>query len=241
MTLTPANGFSDDVNLSLSGLPSGASGGFSPVSVNSGSPSSTLTVTAPAGTAAGTYTSTISGADGTLTRTTTASLTNQPPPVALAASPTGVGGGDTVTVAWMNVSGPTRNNWIGLYVSGAANSAYLGGFFDDNCGQSAGTTSVASGDLHVQDADDRRHVRVPTLRTTKATTLLATSNVVTVTVAKASPTISTRPRRRGPRRLGERHRDARRWDEPDRDDHFKLYGPADPTCARARSRPRRPR
>lgn len=55
------NGFSDVVNLSVTGLPSGASASFSPTSIT-GSGNSTLTVTTVAGTPAGTYTLTIKGA-----------------------------------------------------------------------------------------------------------------------------------------------------------------------------------
>jgi len=55
------NGFSDVVNLSVTGLPSGASASFSPTSIT-GSGNSTLTVTTVAGTPAGTYTLSIKGA-----------------------------------------------------------------------------------------------------------------------------------------------------------------------------------
>ena len=190
-------------------------------------------MTAPAGTAAGTYTLTISGTNGTLTRTTTASLTVQPPPVSLTASPASVGGGGTVTVAWANVSGPTRNNWIGLYVPGAANSAYLGGFFDDNCGQTAGTTSVASGSctFTMPTSGGTYEFR---LFATKATTLIATSNAVTVTVVKANPTISTTAS--AGVALGGSVKDTATLaggTSPTGTITFRLYGPSDPTCTAA--------
>jgi hypothetical protein len=193
VTLSPQNGFSNGAILSISGLPSGATGDFTPSSVSAASPTSTLTVTVPTDTAGGTYTLTITGTSGTLTRTATTSLTVQappPPPVSLSASPSNVNAGGTVAVAWANVSGPTRNNWVGLYTPGAANSAYLGGFYDDDCGQTAGTTSVASGSCSY---------KLPTtggtyefrLFASKATSLITTSNAVAVTVLKASPTLST--------------------------------------------------
>jgi hypothetical protein len=76
-TITSAisGGFNSAVALSASGVPSGASATFSPTSIAApGSGSSTLTINA--GTAAtGTYTVTVTGAGGSLTRTTTVSLT----------------------------------------------------------------------------------------------------------------------------------------------------------------------
>src|SRR5262249_54510472 len=138
VTMSAANGFSNTVDLTVSGLPGGANGTFAPTSVSPGpvSASSTVTVTTSASTAAGTYTLTVSGTDGTLTRTTTLNLIVQPAPSLTA--PASVVSGSSVTVAWANVSGPTRNNWIGLYQQGATDDVYLGGFYDDSCGQSPG-------------------------------------------------------------------------------------------------------
>ncbi len=72
--VSPLGGFSGTVNLTASGLPSGASASFSPGSVT-GSGSSTMTVATLTSTAAGTYTITITGTSPGLTRTTTVSLT----------------------------------------------------------------------------------------------------------------------------------------------------------------------
>ncbi|MBW8748179.1 MAG: SMP-30/gluconolactonase/LRE family protein, partial [Acidobacteria bacterium] len=72
------NGFTDTVNLSVSGLPTGATASLSPASV-SGSGSSTLSLTAATTTAAGTYTLTITGTNGTLTHTSTVTLIVQGP------------------------------------------------------------------------------------------------------------------------------------------------------------------
>jgi len=77
-TITPSNGFSAAVALSVSGLPAGAGGTFSPTSV-SGSGTSTLSVTTAASTPAGAYAVTITGTSGTLVRTTTATLIVSPP------------------------------------------------------------------------------------------------------------------------------------------------------------------
>jgi hypothetical protein len=57
----PLNGFHRDIQLSVSGLPDGAMGSFSPREIEDGSGSSVLTVTTGAGTATGTYPLTITG------------------------------------------------------------------------------------------------------------------------------------------------------------------------------------
>ncbi|MGO4209965.1 SMP-30/gluconolactonase/LRE family protein [Terriglobus sp. 2YAB30_2] len=77
-TVSALNGFTDTVNLSVSGLPTGATASFSPTSV-SGSGSSTLSVTTATTTPAGTYTLTITGTNGTLTHTGTVTLIVQGP------------------------------------------------------------------------------------------------------------------------------------------------------------------
>jgi len=86
-TVGALNGFSSAVNLTVSGLPSDATGSFNPATVT-GSGSSTLTVTTTAATTPGTYTLTITGTSGSLTHTATVSLTVNPAPdFSLSASP----------------------------------------------------------------------------------------------------------------------------------------------------------
>jgi len=72
VTISPVSGFSGAVTLSVSGLPGGATGSFSP---NPATATSTLTVTTSSSTPTGTYTLTITGVSGTLTHTTTVTLT----------------------------------------------------------------------------------------------------------------------------------------------------------------------
>ena len=74
-TVAPLNGFTGNVTLSLSGLPSGASGSFSPNPITGGSGSSTLTVSTSTTTPPGTYTLTITGTSGSTSHTTTVTLT----------------------------------------------------------------------------------------------------------------------------------------------------------------------
>ena len=68
------SGTAQTITLSVSGLPSGVTGSFSPTSVTAGS-SSTLTLTVASGAAASTSTLTISGAATSGSHTTTGSLT----------------------------------------------------------------------------------------------------------------------------------------------------------------------
>src|SRR5207245_5852427 len=72
VTISPTGGFTGQVTLSVSGLPSGANGGFTP---NPAMASSTLSVTTSPSTPTGTYTVTITGVNGSLTHTTTVTLT----------------------------------------------------------------------------------------------------------------------------------------------------------------------
>src|SRR5882762_8880648 len=85
ITVTPLNGFNSSVSLSASGLPSGVTASFNPTSTAS---SSTLTLTASSTATTGTVTVTVAGTSGSLTNSTTVSLTvNAPPNFALSVSP----------------------------------------------------------------------------------------------------------------------------------------------------------
>ncbi len=72
VTITPSNGFSGAVTLSLTGQPSGAIVTFTP---NPATTTSTLTVKTPSWGPRGTFTLTITGIGGSLSHATTASLT----------------------------------------------------------------------------------------------------------------------------------------------------------------------
>jgi kumamolisin len=74
VTSTVSDGFDSAVALSVSGLPTGVTGTFSPTSIT-GSGSSTLSLTVASTTAAGSYTITVTGTSSTLTKTTTFTLT----------------------------------------------------------------------------------------------------------------------------------------------------------------------
>jgi len=72
-TVSALNGFNSSVGLTVSGLPTGASGTFNPTSVT-GSGTSTLTVTTTTNTPAGTNTLTLTGTSGNLVHTATVTL-----------------------------------------------------------------------------------------------------------------------------------------------------------------------
>ena len=78
VTITPSGGFTGSVTLSVSGLPAGAAGTFSP---NPATTTSTLGVTTSSTTPTGSYPLTITGVSGTLTHTTSATLVVTAAPV----------------------------------------------------------------------------------------------------------------------------------------------------------------
>ena len=79
VSMTPSGVFSDNVSLSVSGLPAGAQGTFSPASIGSGN--STLTILTAGTTPAGSSTLTITGSSGNLKHTMTVTLVVNPRPV----------------------------------------------------------------------------------------------------------------------------------------------------------------
>ena len=72
-TIGALNGFAGTVTLAASGLPTGATAGFSPASVT-GSGASTVSVATTSATPAGSYTVTLTGTSGTLQQSTTVTL-----------------------------------------------------------------------------------------------------------------------------------------------------------------------
>ena len=121
-TVSAINGFSGIVNLSVTGLPAGATGTFNPTSVT-GSGSSTLSVSTSAATPAGSYTLTITGTSGSLVHSTTVTLVVQatnPPDFTLSATPTSrtisAGGSATYVITVNSTNG--FNSAVSFSVSG---------------------------------------------------------------------------------------------------------------------------
>jgi uncharacterized membrane protein len=104
VTVTPSGGFTGSVNLSASGLPSGVTATFG---TNPTTSASVVTLAASSTATTGTFTVTIIGTSGTLTHSTTISLTVKPvasPNFSLSATPSSVtvvqgnGGNTTISV-----------------------------------------------------------------------------------------------------------------------------------------------
>lgn len=150
-TVTSTNGFASATTLSVSGLPSGASAGFSPNPVTppaNGSMGSTLSVTTSGSTPPGTYTLTITGTSGSLSHGTNVTLVVQSavvPDFTITASPGSQtvtqGGGTSYTATITSVNG--FSSATTLSVSGLPSGG--GGSFSPNpvtppAGASAGST-----------------------------------------------------------------------------------------------------
>ena len=142
VTITPANGFTGQVTLGVTGLPSGANGSFSP---NPTTGSSTLTVTASSSTPVGAYTLTITAVSGALSHTATVTLVVLTPDFALSASPSSqtiTQGGSTSYGVTIN---PVKNDFTGqvaLSLSGLPTGA--NGSFSPNLATTSSTLSVTT-------------------------------------------------------------------------------------------------
>jgi len=110
--VSPLNGFTGSVALTVSGLPSGATGSFSPASISGGSGTSTLTVSTSTSTPAGTFNITIKGSSGSLSHAVSVTLVVTPAPdFSLSVSPATqsvtVGGSATYTASVSALNGFT--------------------------------------------------------------------------------------------------------------------------------------
>jgi hypothetical protein len=142
VTVTPTNGFTGQATLSVSGLPSGASGSFNP---NPSGSTSTLSVTTSTTTPAGTYTLTITGVSGALTHTSQVTLVVTAPDFTLGATPAsqtvtqGNGTSYGVTVTPINGFG----GQVTLSATGLPTGAT--GSFSPNPATTSSTLSITTG------------------------------------------------------------------------------------------------
>jgi MBG domain (YGX type)/NHL repeat len=128
VTATPVFGYTNNVTLSVtSGLPAGATAGFSPATLTGGTGSSTLTVSANSSAATGSYSLVISGTDGTLTNTTTATLVvGSANGITITASNQAVTSGGTMPALTYSVSPTTMLDTTPTCVSSANASSNPG-------------------------------------------------------------------------------------------------------------------
>ncbi len=144
VTLNPSGGFSSSVALSISGLGSGITGSFSPTSVSSSSPTSTLTISVGSSATIGSDSFTVSGTGGSLTRTVSATVVvSDPPDFTLSLSPSsqeiGQGSSGRYTVT-LNPSGGFSSS-VALSVSGLG-SGITGSFSSTSVSSSAPTSTL---------------------------------------------------------------------------------------------------
>jgi hypothetical protein len=128
VTVTPSNGFTGSVALSVSGLGSGASGSFAPNPVTGGSGTSTLTVTTTPSATTGTFPLTITGTSGSLSHTAGVTLVVNPaatPDFSVSATPSSrsvAQGGSTTYSVTVTPSGGFSSA-VTLSVSGVPSGA----------------------------------------------------------------------------------------------------------------------
>jgi uncharacterized membrane protein len=124
VSTTVLNGFNGVVTLGVNGLPAGASAAFNPSTIT-GTGSSTLTVTVPAGTSAGNYQLNVFGNSGSLSHTAAVNLTVIAPDFTISASPSSIsvlpGGCASYTASTTALNGFTGT--ISLSQSGAPTGA----------------------------------------------------------------------------------------------------------------------
>src|SRR6185295_630993 len=104
VTITPTNGFTGAVSLSVSGLPSGATASFNPTLVTT-SGSSTLNVTTASSTPTGVFTLSVTGTSGNLSHSTTVSLA-----VAQSGGSSAINFGSGFTAGGLQLNGHARLN-----------------------------------------------------------------------------------------------------------------------------------
>jgi len=143
IAVNPLNGFNGIVSLSASGLPSGVTASFNPISTAT---TSSLTFTASATAATGTFTVTINGVSGALTKSTTISLTvSGSSNFSLSASPTSLSiarnGKGTSTITILPLNGFSGS--VTLSASGMRNGTTAS--FSPNPASDSSTLTLSAG------------------------------------------------------------------------------------------------
>jgi hypothetical protein len=180
--IVSVGGYTNTVNLSVSGLPAGATSSFTPSSsIAGGAGSATLNVSTSASTTPGSYTLTITGTDGSLTHSTTVTLVVQsapPPPqgdFTLSANPTSrtisVRGSTTYTITVNPSNG--FNSAVTFSVSGLPPRTSAS--FNP-------TSSASQTTLTVRANSNARHTNPTTLTITGTSGALQHTTTVTIAI-----------------------------------------------------------
>ncbi|HXF10265.1 MAG TPA: glycosyl hydrolase family 18 protein, partial [Desulfuromonadaceae bacterium] len=179
-TITPTNGFTGTVTFSVSGLPSGVTGSFSPTSV-AGSGSSTLTLNVSSSATAGSYPLVIKGTSGSIVRSNNVTLVITDFTLALTPTSTSVtqGGSVDYTVTIGSVNG--FNGAVLLQASSVPANSFAS--FNPGAVQAPGTSTLTittTGSTPLGDS---------TVTVTGSSNVLAHSDSSILTVNSASGTL----------------------------------------------------
>jgi hypothetical protein len=118
--VSPINGFSGSVALTVTGLPTGATGSFNPATISGGLGDSSLTITAAPSTPTGTYTLTVTGTCGAIHHSSTVTLVVVVPNFSISATPAwqAVNPGSSIVFSVEVSPGTGFNGTVALTVTG---------------------------------------------------------------------------------------------------------------------------
>src|SRR5262249_7752115 len=152
VNVSPINGFGGTVNLNMSGLPAGASAGFTPTAISGGSGSATLSIaTSLCATPGGSYPLTITGTSGSVSHSATVVLVVDAPGndfmlTAAPASQSVTAGGTTSYTVSVGAINCLQSN-VGLSVSGlpsGASASFTPGSISGGSGSSTLSISTSN-------------------------------------------------------------------------------------------------
>ena len=101
--------------------------------------------------------------------------------------------GGTVTAAFSSVANPSSQDWIGLYVAGAADTAWRDYFYASSCTKTPGTARAAGSCQYSVPASLSGGTYELRLFSNGSWTRLAVGNTFTVTASNNPPTITVTP------------------------------------------------
>ena len=182
--LDGTSGASNTVTATLSGRSAGSTTSSSPGPISF--PFDTTVV------ADGTQTLVISARDAvghtgsnSISVVTRNGISPPPPGASLSVSPTGITAGNSVSALWSGIASPTPNDWIGLYVPGTSDSAFLAWIYV-SCSQSPGGARASGSCAFAIPGGVAPGTYELRLLSNNGYTRLATSNSFTVTGGGAS-------------------------------------------------------